>query len=77
MGYLNVFGGIFSPKDSERLNNLNKEFEIGDVVMFKVIKQKETTENGFKNYELKLASVLDYEIAVGGMVTARVLKVNK
>jgi hypothetical protein len=77
MGYLSVFGGIFSPKDSERLNNLNLEFEVGDVVMVKVIKQKESTENGFKNYELRLASVIDYEIKIGEMVTARVLKVNK
>jgi hypothetical protein len=45
--------------------------------MVKVIKQKESTENGFKNYELRLASVIDYEIKIGEMVTARVLKVNK
>ena len=45
--------------------------------MVKVVQQKETTENGFKNYEFKLASVLNYEIKIGEMVTARILKVNK
>ena len=29
VGYLSVYGGIFSAKDSHKLNQLNKEFSIG------------------------------------------------
>jgi len=76
-GFLSAFGSIFAPEDSHRLNALAKEFAVGDVVFVKVLRQMEQTASGFRNFELKLASTCDYEVAQGRLVTARVLKANR
>jgi hypothetical protein len=77
MGHISAFGNIFNAKSSDKLNHLDKEFSVGDVVSVRVVKQAETDDKGFRNYELKLASAPEYTNTIGSIVTARVLKINK
>jgi len=42
MGYLNAFGSIFKPSDSEKLNFLENHFNIGQVIKVTIVKEKES-----------------------------------